>query len=51
MFYLQQKGLDEEDAVNMLVNGFCKDVLKNLPLEFAAEANALISVSMEGSVG
>ena len=51
MFYLQQKGLEEEDAVNMLVNGFCKDVLKNLPLEFAAEANALLSVSLEGSVG
>ena len=51
MFYLQQKGLEEEDAVNMLVNGFWKDVLKNLPLEFAAEANALLSVSLEGSVG
>ena len=51
LFYLQQKGLEEEDAVNMLVNGFCKDVLNNLPLEFAAEANALLSVSLEGSVG
>ena len=51
MSYLRQRGLSEEDAVNVLVSGFCKEVTKNLPLEFAAEANALLKVSMEGSVG
>ena len=50
-YYLMQRGLTEEDAVNVLVSGFAKEVTKNLPLEFAAEANALLKVSMEGSVG
>ena len=50
-YYLMQRGLSEEDAVNVLVSGFAKEVTKNLPLEFAAEANALLKVSMEGSVG
>ena len=51
MFYLQQKGLEEEDAVNMLVNGFCKDVFKELPMEFAVEAQKLMEVTLEGSIG
>ena len=50
-YYLMQRGLSEEDAVNVLVSGFAKEVTKNLPLEFAAEANSLLKVSMEGSVG
>ena len=44
-------GLSEEDAVNLIVNGFCKDVLKELPMEFAVEAQKLLAVSLEGSVG
>lgn len=51
IFYLKQRGLSEEDAVSMIVNGFCKDVLKELPLEFAAEANKLLGIKLEGSVG
>lgn len=51
IFYLMQRGISEEDAVSMIINGFVKDVLKELPLEFAAEANALLSVKLEGSVG
>jgi len=51
LFYCQQRGLSEEDAVNMIVNGFCKDVFDVLPMEFAVEANRLIEVSLEGSVG
>jgi len=43
--------LSEEDAVNLIVNGFCKDVLKELPMEFAVEAQKLLAVSLEGSVG
>lgn len=51
LYYLQCKGLSEEDAINCLVNGFCKDVFQKLPLEFAAEANKLLSVTLEGAVG
>ena len=51
LFYCRQRGLREEDAVGLIVNGFCKDVLKELPMEFAVEAQKLLSVSLEGSVG
>ncbi len=51
MFYCRQRGLSEEDAVSMIVNGFCKDVFKKLPMEFAVEAQRLLSVSLEGAVG
>ena len=51
IFYLKQRGLSEEDAVNMIVNGFCKEVFGELPMEFAVEAQALLAVSLEGSVG
>jgi Fe-S cluster assembly protein SufB len=51
LFYCRQRGLSEEDAVGLLVNGFCKDVLKELPMEFAVEAQKLLAVSLEGSVG
>ena len=51
MFYLQQRGLKAEDAVSMIVNGFCKQVFRELPMEFAVEAQKLLSVSLEGSVG
>ena len=46
-----QRGLSEEDSVALLVNGFCKEVLQELPMEFAVEAQKLVSVSLEGSVG
>jgi Fe-S cluster assembly protein SufB len=51
MFYLRQRGLKAEDAVSMIVNGFCKRVFRELPMEFAVEAHKLLSVSLEGSVG
>lgn len=51
LFYCKQRGISEEDAVNMIVNGFCKQVFKELPMEFAVEAQKLLSVSLEGSVG
>ncbi len=51
LFYLQQRGLSAEDAVSLIVNGFCKEVFKELPMEFAVEAQALLGVSLEGSVG
>jgi Fe-S cluster assembly protein SufB len=51
LFYCRQRGLSNEDAVNMIVNGFCKQVFKNLPLEFAVEAQKLMEVSLEGAVG
>jgi Fe-S cluster assembly protein SufB len=51
LFYCQQRGISEEDAVNMIVNGFCKRVLKELPMEFAVEAQKLLGVSLEGAVG
>ena len=50
IFYCQQRGLSAEDAVSMIVNGFCKEVFKELPMEFAVEARKLLSVSLEGSV-
>jgi Fe-S cluster assembly protein SufB len=51
LFYCNQRGLSTEDAVNMIINGYCKEVFKNLPMEFAAEAQKLLAVSLEGSVG
>lgn len=51
LYYLGTKGLDPENAVSVVVNGFCKDVFQKLPLEFAAEANKLLSVTLEGAVG
>jgi Fe-S cluster assembly protein SufB len=51
LFYCRSRGLSEEDAVGLIVNGFCKDVLKELPMEFAVEATKLLAVSLEGSVG
>ncbi|MFV3127520.1 Fe-S cluster assembly protein SufB [Niveispirillum sp. KHB5.9] len=51
LFYCRQRGLSEEDAVGLIVNGFCKEVLKELPMEFAVEAQKLVAISLEGSVG
>jgi Fe-S cluster assembly protein SufB len=51
LFYCRQRGLSEEDAVNMIVNGFCREVFKELPMEFAVEAQNLLGVSLEGAVG
>jgi Fe-S cluster assembly protein SufB len=51
LFYLQQRGLRPEDAVSMIVNGFCKEVFKELPMEFAVEAQKLLELSLEGTVG
>ncbi len=51
MFYCLQRGLSEEEAVALIVNGFVKDVIQQLPMEFAVEAQKLISISLEGSVG
>jgi Fe-S cluster assembly protein SufB len=51
IFYCQQRGMQAEDAVNMIVNGFCKEVFRELPMEFAVEAQRLLEVSLEGSVG
>lgn len=51
IFYLNQRGISTEDAVNLIVNGYCKEVFKELPMEFAVEAQRLLSVSLEGSVG
>jgi Fe-S cluster assembly protein SufB len=51
LFYCLSRGISEEDAVNMIVNGFCKDVFRELPMEFAVEAQKLLGVSLEGSVG
>lgn len=51
IFYLKQRGISLEDAVNMIVNGYCKEVFRELPMEFAVEAQKLLSVSLEGSVG
>jgi Fe-S cluster assembly protein SufB len=51
IFYCKQRGLSAEDAVNMIVNGFCKEVFRELPMEFAVEAQNLLSISLEGSVG
>jgi Fe-S cluster assembly protein SufB len=51
IFYLQQRGISEQDAISMIVNGFAKEVLKELPMEFAVEANKLLGIKLEGSVG
>ncbi len=51
LFYCQQRGLNAEDAVSMIVNGFCKQVMQKLPMEFAVEAQKLVGISLEGSVG
>ena len=51
LFYCQQRGLDSEEAVSLIVNGFCKEVLQQLPMEFAVEAQKLVGISLEGSVG
>ncbi|MBF8248758.1 MAG: Iron-regulated ABC transporter membrane component SufB [Bacteroidetes bacterium] len=51
IFYCKQRGISTEDAVNMIVNGFCKEVFRELPMEFAVEAQKLLGISLEGSVG
>ena len=51
LFYCMQRGLSEEDAISMIVNGFCKEVFRELPMEFAVEARKLLDISLEGSVG
>jgi Fe-S cluster assembly protein SufB len=51
MFYCRQRGLDEEEAVALIVNGFCREVMQELPMEFAVEAQKLVGISLEGSVG
>ncbi|MBR1756453.1 MAG: Fe-S cluster assembly protein SufB [Alphaproteobacteria bacterium] len=51
LFYCQQRGIGEEEAIGLIVNGFCKEVMQNLPMEFAIEAAKLINISLEGSVG
>ncbi|HQT92960.1 MAG TPA: SufD family Fe-S cluster assembly protein, partial [Candidatus Kryptobacter bacterium] len=51
IFYLNQRGISTEDAVRLIVNGYCKEVFKQLPMEFAVEATRLLSMSLEGSVG
>lgn len=51
LFYCNQRGLSTEDAVNMIINGYCKEVFQHLPMEFAAEAQKLLAISLEGSVG
>ena len=51
LFYCQQRGMDEEEATALIINGFSREVLKNLPMEFAVEAQKLLAISLEGSVG
>ncbi len=51
LFYCRQRGINQEDAISMIVNGFCKEVLKELPMEFAVEAQKLLTVSLEGAIG
>ena len=51
IFYCMQRGLSEEDAVSLIVNGFCKEIFQELPMEFAVEAQRLIELKLEGSVG
>jgi Fe-S cluster assembly protein SufB len=51
LFYCRQRGISDEDAVSLIVNGFAKQVLKELPMEFAVEAQKLLGMSLEGSVG
>jgi Fe-S cluster assembly protein SufB len=51
LFYCMSRGIGEEEAVSLIVNGFCKEVMQHLPMEFAIEAAKLINISLEGSVG
>ena len=51
LFYCRQRGIDEEEAIALIVSGFCKEVLSELPMEFAVEARALLQVNLEGAVG
>ena len=51
IFYCEQRGISKEDAINLIVSGFCKEVFRELPMEFAVEAQKLLAVSLEGSVG
>jgi Fe-S cluster assembly protein SufB len=51
IYYCRQRGLSAEDAVSMIINGFCREVFEELPMEFALEARKLLSVTLEGSVG
>jgi len=51
LFYCRQRGISTEDAVSLIVNGFCREVLQELPMEFAVEAQKLVGLSLEGSVG
>jgi Fe-S cluster assembly protein SufB len=51
LFYCQSRGIPEEDAVALVVNGFCREVMEELPMEFAVEARKLLAISLEGSVG
>jgi Fe-S cluster assembly protein SufB len=51
LFYLQQRGISQEDAVSLIINGFCKDVFRELPMEFAVEAQRLLGMKLENSVG
>jgi Fe-S cluster assembly protein SufB len=51
IYYCRQRGLSAEDAVSMIINGFCREVFEELPMEFAMEARKLLSVTLEGSVG
>jgi Fe-S cluster assembly protein SufB len=51
IFYCNQRGISTEDTISMIVNGFCKEVFRELPMEFAVEAQKLLEVSLEGSVG
>jgi len=51
IFYCNQRGISTQDVVNMIVNGYCKEVFKQLPMEFAVEAQKLLGISLEGSVG
>jgi Fe-S cluster assembly protein SufB len=51
LFYCRSRGLSLEEAINIIVSGFCKDVFRELPMEFAVEAQKLLGVSLEGSVG
>ena len=51
IFYCRQRGLDAEEALGVIVNGFCREVFRELPMEFAVEAQKLLEISLEGSVG
>ena len=51
LFYCTQRGMSAEEAVSLIVNGFCREVLQELPMEFAVEAQKLVGISLEGSVG